>query len=699
MLMVPAAPRAASLQAVRTRWWIAALVVFLLHAFGYLYYFVDDEGIPFVIAQNVLDGHGPVYNAQDGHVEGYSDFVHVWLATAILAAVQAVGASRFWVFFVGKAVSLAFGAGIIWLTAKLLNRLGLTSGPTVLAGLGFAALAGPLAVWSMSSLETVQFAFVVLVLAYALCDDSGSWTSDAIAAVAASVLVLDRIDGFVYVGAVASAFLLVATSERRAILVRRVVGPAVVVFAAYHAWRVAYYHAILTPAITAKVLFKLKRSGTSVVKLPAEGYAVQFFSLFAWTPAIATVLTAVAATHDRRATALAVVTGLLTVYVAVVGDWMFGFRFFVALIPLFGVMIAWIVQRVHAWREGAGWALAACAVAALGYPAYGFERSYESYQQRPNWLLHPHQGIVGYFPFYDLQRTLRQIAKPGDTLATNLGGFVPFMVNLPNIDNLGTCTQVFAELPTTDVIFTEVGRYSPMTSKPVLRASDAYLMYRAPTFIAEPGDWMQKANHGGVPSQIFGGRYRLFQEDRTAASAGDGGAPWTLYVRATSLDEFRTHQDRFLENLVHVSSVMSVQLNGYAVSPSVLLRECPYLREEEGTLAFTGKFTIDMQFGRTDVPVYELYVDEIRASAPVRMEVVLESTSGPVFRETLDVAAGQPLTWFKPLPAPVQATRAHLIFSTSSRDLVTVGLGDVRVQGQTRELADFIAHHVPQRSP
>ena len=96
------------------------------------------------------------------------------------------------------------------------------------------------------------------------------------------------------------------------------------------------------------------------------------------------------------------------------------------------------------------------------------------------------------------------------------------MVNLPNIDNLGTCTQVFAELPTTDVIFTEVGRYSPMTPKPVLRASDAYLMYRAPTFIAEPGDWMQKANHGGIPSQIFGGRYRLLAGPRAGGSRQEG---------------------------------------------------------------------------------------------------------------------------------------------------------------------------------
>src|SRR5207302_8514066 len=123
-----------------------------------------------VMAQTLLGGHGLVYNPQDGHVEGYTDFLHVWLAAAILAVVRAVGANKLAVFFVGKAVSLAFGAGIVWLTARLLDRLHLTSGPAALAGLGFVALAGPLAVWSASSLEAVPFAFLVLLLAYALCD-------------------------------------------------------------------------------------------------------------------------------------------------------------------------------------------------------------------------------------------------------------------------------------------------------------------------------------------------------------------------------------------------------------------------------------------------------------------------------------------------------------------------------------------------
>jgi hypothetical protein len=54
------------------------VIVFVVHALSYAYFFVDDEAIPFVYAQNVLEGHGLVYNQDDGPVEGYSDFVSVW---------------------------------------------------------------------------------------------------------------------------------------------------------------------------------------------------------------------------------------------------------------------------------------------------------------------------------------------------------------------------------------------------------------------------------------------------------------------------------------------------------------------------------------------------------------------------------------------------------------------------------------------
>jgi hypothetical protein len=37
------------------------VTLFFLHALNYAYFFVDDEAIPFVCAQNLLNGHGLTY--------------------------------------------------------------------------------------------------------------------------------------------------------------------------------------------------------------------------------------------------------------------------------------------------------------------------------------------------------------------------------------------------------------------------------------------------------------------------------------------------------------------------------------------------------------------------------------------------------------------------------------------------------------
>ena len=57
--------------------WVGCLfvAVFALHAANYLYFFVDDEAIPYVFAQNLLNGKGLRYNSFEGAVEGYSDFL------------------------------------------------------------------------------------------------------------------------------------------------------------------------------------------------------------------------------------------------------------------------------------------------------------------------------------------------------------------------------------------------------------------------------------------------------------------------------------------------------------------------------------------------------------------------------------------------------------------------------------------------
>jgi hypothetical protein len=696
VIPAPLPARADSAVRLRTILRVAAVVVLLLHAFNYLYFFVDDEGIPFVYAQNVLAGHGLSYNPQDGHVEGYSDFLHVCLATSILAAVRALRAPRIVVFFVGKFLSLVFAAGIVWLSIRWFERLRVETGPALVAGLGSLVLAGPLAVWSASSLETVQFAFILLVLAFALSDEGAARISDRLAAIAASVLVLERIDGFVYAGGLLAAFLLVSASPRRRILLRRVVAPFLLVFITYHLWRLAYFHALLTPPLETKVLFKLRPHGTLVVRLPEHGYAARFFSLSWWVPAVAAIgaIVLAAIQRQRRVLAVAISTVLLTVYIGLVGDWMFGFRFFVGLVPLFGVLIAWDVSRINAWRRSAGWAVAVLVVAAAGQSAVAFEGSYRDYQRRPAWLSRPRLGLPAYFPLYGLQRALAARLKPGDTIATNLGGFVPFMVDAPNVDNLGLVTPLFAELPTTDVIFTEVGRYSPMTAKPILRAADAYLMFRAPDYIAEPGTWIANANGGRQPDAIFGNRYRLVTHEDDTAPIAQRDTPWCMYARAAPLDEFHTCADLYLENLAHVSSVREVRIDGEGVPPPRLQTTCPYLAEQAGHLSVSAPRSIDILFSHTNLPVHELYIGNVTASAPVRLTVSLGSHAGRVYEQSFDVAPGRPLSWYTRLPAAVGALRAELLFTTPEAKPATVSITDVRVQGQRPALAAFISQRL-----
>lgn len=689
----PAAqPRAGTRRRFDTIALVAALCVLLLHACNYLYFFVDDEGIPFVYAQNLLDGHGLVYNPQDGRVEGYSDFLHIWLGTAILAAARGVRAPRISVFFVGKAISLFFGMAIVWLSKRFFERLNGASPPAVLAGLGFVVLAGPLAVWSASSLETVQFAFVLLALAYGLADEAGDLRSDRLAAAAAAVLVLDRIDGFVYAAILLGTYVLVAAPARRHAFLRRVVAPVAIVTLGYHLWRLAYFHTLLTPPLRTKVLFKLQPHDTLVVRLPGQGYATRFLNLLWWIPAaaIAGALGIAAARRERRLMALALATLLLGIYIGLVGDWMFGFRFFVALVPLLAGLIARDVARLVSWRSAAGWTAALLVVGLTGQSAIAFEHAYEDYQHRPGWLGQPRLGIGAYFPFYGLQDALRARLKPGDTIGTNLGGFVPFMVDAPNVDNLGLVTPLFSELPTTDVIFTEVGRYAPITAKPVLRLADAYLMYRAPTYIAEPRNWLSSANAGVVPPAVFGGRYQLVSCDNTSPDTATDW-PWCIYTRAAPLEAFHRCADLYLDNLAHASAVRAVRIDGRPVAPAALQSACPYLAEETGRFSFTQTGSIDLLLARADLPVYELYLQNVTVSAPTELTVTLASHTGTVYRRSFVLTPGQPFELLDRLSSAVEADRAGLLFSSTTRLPVDVSITDVRVQGQSPAVRDFVA--------
>ena len=128
--------------------------LFLLHAANYLDFFVDDAAIPYVFAQNLLNGNGLRYNSFEGRVEGYSDFLQVLLASTFLGIVRVLDLDKLTVFAINTIWSLACGIGVVCLTCGMVRHLPCIRAPGLLAGMSFLVLAGPLAVWSCSPLET-----------------------------------------------------------------------------------------------------------------------------------------------------------------------------------------------------------------------------------------------------------------------------------------------------------------------------------------------------------------------------------------------------------------------------------------------------------------------------------------------------------------------------------------------------------------
>ena len=654
-------------------------LVFLLYALNFLYFFVDDEGIPFVYAQNLLGGHGLVYDPFDGPVEGYSDFLHVGLATTILAIVKAFDWPKLAVFAIGKGISLSAATALIWVTfrnMRTIGGIGTTGGTT---GLLFLALAGPLAVWSCSSLEPALFAFLVTLLMFALIT-----RRDTLALVALVAMLLCRIDGFVYAGAILLPTLILTAGDHRGRLVRMVILPALGVFAAYQAWRIWYFGELLPMPLYTKVLHKLLPAD-GIVEKENGSYGAAFFHLYGWVPAVVVAAVVWLCRKERVIVSLVATVAMMTVYAAIVGDWMFGFRFFVPALPLLALLLARLISEITARRLMMGRMLAAAAVIWFAVVAYRFERHYEEVESQTSWLTSPSLDPGRFFQlYYPLLLQARTMMDPGDVTAFNQAGFLPFMLKLHNIDDLGICSKFYAKLPTTDVMFTDVGRYAPLTDKRAMRASDAYLLYREPEYVIVPTVMLRSANDDRVPETLLADSYKLAFVDSADRHA--------VYQRTSkSVQRFKTEPKWFLENLAHVSHVKQATINGRRLSPDAEGPELPYLREQTARFTVKGSYRAEVQIGDRDQSVREIHVDELWASEPVTVGITLRSADGDtVFRDQFDMQARQLGDYRMALPDGSEAASFSLEIVGQPGEETRVRVGDVRLQGQSPELAAYL---------
>jgi hypothetical protein len=248
-----------------------------------------------------------------------------------------------------------------------------------------------------------------------------------------------------------------------------------------------------------------------------------------------------------------------------------------------------------------------------------------------------------------------------------------------NIDDLGICSRFVAGMPTTDVYFTAVGRYSPLTNQPVLRTAHAYLLYQDVQFIVGRADLLWKANHDRVPDALLDGLFTRVAMDATGTNA--------LYKRTTKpADEYRRDPSWFTENLVHTTRLTRASIDGRALAPAAFGPELPFVREL--TRAFSHDVQIDLGFGRQDADVTGLYIGHLtsRGSGTVTISLADESRRVTLRRTLPFPAGGAPVD--ERFDAPVRGHTVSIRFDTVAGEGVTIT--DLRLEGQSAALRDYV---------
>jgi hypothetical protein len=175
---------------------IVSLIIFAVYVFFFWEYSIDDAFITFRYAENLIDGHGLVFNPGDRPVEAFSNFL--WLL--ILAGFYALG---FPTYFVAKVL----GAGFFPLTAFLWRLFLKDREDDYLFLAPILFLVAPFAAfWAVSGLELGLHSFLISA-AIISASRKSYW-----AALFWALVVLSRPEGFlVALGFISVAWIL----ERR----------------------------------------------------------------------------------------------------------------------------------------------------------------------------------------------------------------------------------------------------------------------------------------------------------------------------------------------------------------------------------------------------------------------------------------------------------------------------------------------------
>lgn len=407
---------------------VAAIVVYVEHAWAYRALFlgnvVDDAYISFRYLENLVTGHGLVYNPGEP-VEGFSNLLWILLLAPFrLAGMDVVRTSQL--------LGIGFGAATIVLSVIAARRLFAARSWLSTAFVAFLpATSGYFAAWSIGGLEGNLYAFLMLAAWFFYFDETEKQRRFPISALLLALLAMTRPEGL-FIALAGAGYVLISKhlsgQSLRDPKVWRFLLVLGVFLGLYEVFRVVTYGPHLFPnSVRAKVglsFAAIERGIEYVHDRFASPYLILLAPLAFVVRRNRYVALAPAAVLVGAAVALVIVAG---------GDWSFG-RLFAPCLPLGAVAVVGAMREITA--DDSSWDTylpkAVWSLLVVGYLGFAWHVTGTLGERR----------FFGPFAQYDAERIrigrwLKENAPKNAKIGVYAAGEIPYFSGLYAHDMLG----------------------------------------------------------------------------------------------------------------------------------------------------------------------------------------------------------------------------------------------------------------------
>jgi len=405
---------------------LPALFLFSLQIPLFDQFSTDDAFISYRYAQNLLEGHGLLFNPGDPPVEGYTNFL--W--TVLLAATALSGVN---LEYLGPVLSIFFGIGsIIALRTLIPKNLDLSSVALLTALL--PASAG-FVLWSLSGMETTFFIFLLLLSISRSRIESDRSLKGYRSGLLWGLCALTRPEGIVFGPLFSFLYILergVTRAEIRIGLERLSVSGLLV--CSHFLWRYSFYGAWLPNT------FHAKTGSISLLAPLGIEYTIGFVCSGALIPLIVALVIRPTPIGCVRQVFpwIGIILFQFSYVILVGGDWMPGFRFFQVILPAVSLLTALALSGRRSLERQIALSISLLLVLPLSL--------YSMRDQIPGSTYH--RIMTGKPPQPDVLKALGLYLSrefPADTLlAVVPAGKVPYYSGFRAIDMRGLCDSTIA---------------------------------------------------------------------------------------------------------------------------------------------------------------------------------------------------------------------------------------------------------------